>query len=125
MTRTQERGAFRGWVLMNLRGQDFIASTLRGSTRNLVDVTLHSQGPDGRQATVATLRAPVAGGRDLSRLLDLPLADRYWQLHIQGSGRRPGAGRTARTQSDGRTDGGRRRSSPAGGAFRGDSGHLQ
>ncbi|WP_412537833.1 ATP-binding protein [Longispora sp. K20-0274] len=87
------RQAFRGWVLMGIRGQDFIGATLRRISQNLLDVTLQAQSADGAQVAVATLRATVPGDRDLRREVDVTMAQRQWQLMIQApSTRLPGAG---------------------------------
>ena len=57
---------FRGWVLMGLRGQNFIGATLDRVSQNLVDVTLSAPSADGSYPTVATQHAAVAG--DLPRV---------------------------------------------------------
>jgi signal transduction histidine kinase/CHASE1-domain containing sensor protein len=78
--------AFRGWVLMGLRGQDFIGTTLARSSQNLVDVTVHADNLDGQRVTMATLRAGAAGRRDLSRSVEIKVADRTWRLLIRAHG---------------------------------------
>jgi PAS domain S-box-containing protein len=77
-----DRGAFRGWILMGLRGQDFASATLLRVSQQMMDISLRALNSNQEQVSVATLTAPVAGGRDMSRDLDVPVADRRWQLHI-------------------------------------------
>ncbi|GIG56892.1 hypothetical protein Lfu02_12640 [Longispora fulva] len=85
------RQEFRGWVLMGIRGQDFIGATLRRISQNLLDVTLSAQGADGARVAVATLRATVSGERDLHRDVDVTMAQRQWHLSIEApSERLPG-----------------------------------
>jgi PAS domain-containing protein len=79
---------FRGWVLMGMRGQDFIGTTLAHISQDLVDVTLRAQNTDHTTVPVATLRAAATGRRDRSHTVDVMVAERVWQLHIQANGRR-------------------------------------
>jgi hypothetical protein len=76
----QSTGAFRGWILMAMRGQDFIGSTLRVAAQGLLAVSLHVQ-HEGRLLEVARLK--LATGRpDLHRTVDVVVADRSWQLSV-------------------------------------------
>jgi signal transduction histidine kinase len=76
---------FRGWVLMGLRGQDFASATLQRVSQQVMDINLRALNSDQEQVSVATLTAPVNGVRDLSRDLDLQVADRRWRLHFTAS----------------------------------------
>ncbi|MFI5896617.1 ATP-binding protein [Actinoplanes sp. NPDC051513] len=78
--------AFRGWVLMGLRGQNFAAATLQRVSQQLLDINLRALNSNQDQVTVATLTAPAEGVRDISRDLSLTVADRRWQLHIAAHG---------------------------------------
>jgi PAS domain S-box-containing protein len=83
---------FRGWVLMGLRGQDFVGVRLRRVAQDLVDVYLRAHAVDGALVSVAELRAPVSGRRDVSRTVDVVVAQQVWQLQVQANGfRLPGA----------------------------------
>lgn len=73
---------FRGWVLMGLRGQDFASATLMRVSQQLMDITMRAMNSNQEQVPVATLTAPVDGNRDLSRELEIPVADRRWKLHL-------------------------------------------
>jgi PAS domain S-box-containing protein len=85
--------AFRGWILMGLRGQNFAAATLQRVSQQLLDIDLSALDSAQDEVSVAELTAPVAGRRDISRDLSFPVADRRWQLHVATHGRSlPGAG---------------------------------
>ncbi|MEV6596706.1 ATP-binding protein [Actinoplanes sp. NPDC051346] len=77
---------FRGWLLMGLRGHDFIAKTLHQEAQGLIDVSLRAEDVGGREAPVAALDAPVTGRRDLTRTVSVPVADRYWHLRVDAAG---------------------------------------
>jgi PAS domain S-box-containing protein len=79
--------AFRGWVLMGIRGWDLIGATLTRASQNLLDVTLRAPRADGTYPVVATQRASVTGDRDLSRSAEITVADRHWRLQVQAAGR--------------------------------------
>jgi signal transduction histidine kinase/CHASE1-domain containing sensor protein len=79
----QGRRAFRGWVLMGIRGQDFMGATLKDISQNRLDVALRTQNGDRTVVTVADLRMPSTGERDLRRVLQVDVANRQWQLDIQ------------------------------------------
>jgi signal transduction histidine kinase/CHASE1-domain containing sensor protein len=85
---------FLGWVLMGVRGQDFVGATLDRESQNLLDVTLRAQNAAGADTTVATRRAGVSGRRDLSNDVDVSVADWHWQLRVQASGHRLPGGTT-------------------------------
>lgn len=87
--------AFQGWVMMALRGQDFIKATLSRVAQNLVDVTLAAGNADGSRTTVATLTAAATGGRDLHRRVEIPVAQRRWELRTAAAhAALPGGGQT-------------------------------
>ncbi|GAA2514994.1 ATP-binding protein [Pilimelia columellifera] len=84
------RRPFRGWVIMGLRGKDFIAGTLTTASQGLVDVTLSA----ADAAPVASLRAAATGRRDLVRRVSVTIADKQWQLTAAAAGRRLPGGST-------------------------------
>jgi PAS domain S-box-containing protein len=86
--------AFLGWVLMGLRGQDFVGATLGRESQNLLDVTLRAQNADGAEVPVATQHTDVIGHRDLSNNVDIRVADRHWELRVQASSHRLPGGTT-------------------------------
>ncbi|MDR7275757.1 ATP-binding protein [Catenuloplanes atrovinosus] len=79
------RRAFRGWVLMGLRGQDFIGDALRESSQDLIDVTLRAHTATGT-ADIATLRAAAGGRRDLAWQANVRVANRSWMLAYAAAG---------------------------------------
>ncbi|MEU4236878.1 ATP-binding protein [Actinoplanes sp. NPDC026619] len=83
---------FQGWVVISLRGQDFITATLQKFAQDLVDVTLWVRTADRRAVTVAALRDADTNRRDLHRTLDLTVAQARWTIQIDASAARlPGA----------------------------------
>ncbi|AEV86208.1 Fis family transcriptional regulator [Actinoplanes sp. SE50] len=82
---------FRGWVVLGLRGGDFLAGVLSTVSQQQLDGSLVAVNSDGTRAEVATLRVP--GKRDLRREQAVPVADHVWELTLQAdSARLPGAG---------------------------------
>jgi signal transduction histidine kinase len=81
--------ALRGWLLLGLRGQTFVAGALNQAAQGLLDITLLAGAGAGVQ--VATLRAAYGDHRNLYRETVLPVADRQWRLRIgAAAGRLPG-----------------------------------
>ena len=86
------RRPFLGWVLMGLRGQDFITSALTQAGQGLVNVTLSAPAADGSRPTVAALRTHH-GRPDLRRTADVRVGNRVWHLDVSAdSDLLPGAG---------------------------------
>ncbi|MBG0817714.1 CHASE domain-containing protein [Planomonospora sp. ID82291] len=81
------RRPFVGWVLMGVRGRDFIEATLRRATQGMTDVRLLARHEDGALVPLAGL----SGGsrrdlpRDLHRTTSVRVAERDWQLEIDSS----------------------------------------
>lgn len=73
---------FLGWVLMGLRGQDFIAAAVRRSTQDTADVTLTARDADGTPGVVAAVRAGTGGRRTGHRTADVRVAQAQWRLRI-------------------------------------------
>ncbi|BAL86983.1 putative PAS-sensor signal transduction histidine kinase [Actinoplanes missouriensis 431] len=79
------RGAeqqFLGWVMLGVRGQNFMGDTLQHAGQGLLDLTLMAAGTDRREVTVAELGAASEGERDLVRTVDIPVADKSWTLRV-------------------------------------------
>jgi signal transduction histidine kinase len=82
---------FLGWVVLGLRGQDFVGTVLREISQSLVDVTLLSHSASGARVTVARLTAGDGHRRDLREIV--PVARAGWTLEITATAARlPGAG---------------------------------
>ncbi|MFC6580207.1 ATP-binding protein [Planomonospora parontospora] len=79
-----DRRPFVGWVLMGVRGQDFIGASLRRAAQGLSDVRLLARHGDGSLVPIAELRgrAPREVPRDLHRTTSVQVAQRHWQLEI-------------------------------------------
>lgn len=83
---------FRGWVLMGLRGQDFIGVALSRIARGVIDVTLSAINGDSTRTAVATLRTASGRRHDLHESVNVRVAQREWQLSIDAtSSTLPGA----------------------------------
>ncbi|GAA0477046.1 hypothetical protein Ade02nite_95520 [Paractinoplanes deccanensis] len=70
--------SFRGWVVLGLRGQDFLSGVLATVSQGQLDATLLAADRDGDRPVVAEY--PVAGATDLERRSDFRVADRQWTL---------------------------------------------
>ena len=86
---TPREGRFLGWLLMGMRGRDFISETLEMASQDTVAVTMID---DSTQAAAATPVARVSEGRvvgdpDLERLVTIPVAGRRWQLQVRPTAR--------------------------------------
>ena len=86
------RGAdpeFRGWLVLGMRGQDFLSGVLATVSQGQLDGELRAQNTDGSQPVVA--RYAVPGTPDLERQSLLDVADREWTLTVRAdSGNLPG-----------------------------------
>ncbi|WP_068923879.1 ATP-binding protein [Planobispora rosea] len=76
---------FLGWILMEVRGQDFIGATLQHVTHGSADVRLRAHHSDGTDVTVTTLKAAGDGTRDLRRTGQVRVAQRHWQLELSAT----------------------------------------
>ncbi|MDR7273271.1 ATP-binding protein [Catenuloplanes atrovinosus] len=71
-------GAFLGWLVMGMRGQDFLGEVLAAAGQELLGGSLSATDGSGMPTTVATLPAP--GEPDLHRESTVEVADRRWTL---------------------------------------------
>lgn len=78
---------FQGWVLMGLRGRDFMGAALTRASQDLVDVRLHAPRSDGTLPQVADRTTDLTGERDLFDRATIPVADRQWQVEVSAVGR--------------------------------------
>ncbi|GAA3446395.1 hypothetical protein Pve01_54010 [Planomonospora venezuelensis] len=68
-----------GWVMLGLRGQDFLGAVLSRIAQG-ADVHLRARQSDATSATVASL--VTAGGKELHRSVRIPVAQQSWQLDV-------------------------------------------
>lgn len=73
----------RGWVIMGIRGQDFVGTVLRQAAQGQVAVDLVAGDAAGLQTIVAG-HGPGASGHDLSVTIQVPVAQRAWTLRAAG-----------------------------------------
>ncbi|MBM2614469.1 sensor domain-containing diguanylate cyclase [Actinoplanes sp. LDG1-06] len=81
-------GEFMGWMVLSMRGHDFVEETLQAYAGELVKVTLSDL--DGTAATaVASTTAPAASLRDpgLRRVRTVRVGERDWQIYVQPTDR--------------------------------------
>ncbi|WP_245923980.1 ATP-binding protein [Paractinoplanes atraurantiacus] len=70
--------SFRGWMVLGLRGQDFLSGVLATVSQGQLDATLLAADRDGDRPVVADYS--VGGDADLERRGDFTVADRQWTL---------------------------------------------
>ncbi|MGI5244902.1 ATP-binding protein [Dactylosporangium sp. CA-139066] len=79
---------FKGWVVLGLRGQDFVGGVLSRATQGQADAELWAQNGGGQESRVAAL---AQGGRpDMSRTVRVPIANRQWRLVVAADSARLG-----------------------------------
>ena len=82
---------FRGWLVLGMRGQDFLDGVLATVSQGQLSGELLADNTDGTRPAVA--RYVVAGHDDLVRRSLLDVADREWTLIVRADqGNLPGAG---------------------------------
>ena len=84
---TPAAGRFRGWIVMGMRGGDFITDVLRSHSRGAVAVTL----TDLSTATPTVVAQPQAGAvapdGTLDRERTTEVGQRRWQLRVEPTGK--------------------------------------
>ncbi|GIF26928.1 hypothetical protein Ate02nite_96580 [Paractinoplanes tereljensis] len=81
---------FRGWLLLGMRGQDFLSAVLAAVSQGQLNGELLATNTDGSRPVVAHYFVP--GTPDMERQSLLDVADREWTLIIRAdSGNLPGA----------------------------------
>jgi signal transduction histidine kinase len=82
---TPDAGRFQGWILMGLRGTDFITTTMRTASQQTVAVRLFDVSTSGAPVVAV---AHYTEGRTITdprmaRTVVVPVAGREWQLLVQ------------------------------------------
>lgn len=82
---TDREGKFQGWLIMGMRGQDFMDETVQRASQDVVDVTLID---DSTPASAAVPLAKLSRGRavantGLERQTTLLVAGTRWQLKMR------------------------------------------
>ncbi|WP_250037916.1 ATP-binding protein [Paractinoplanes maris] len=84
---------FRGWLVLGLRGTDFLKGMLATVSQGQLDGELLATNRDGARTVVAGYTVP--GDTDLRRSVDFVVADRKWTLITRADAARlPGASST-------------------------------
>ena len=83
---TPHRGRFEGWLVLGMRGRDFIRQTMREASQRTVAVTLRERSEPASPASVTV--AQVGDGRvvddpALRRTASVRVAGRTWQLLVR------------------------------------------
>lgn len=85
-----------GWVVIGVRGQDFMSAALGRGTRVQLDVTLRASDEKGANVTVARVPARYDNHRNLHHTTTVPVAQRTWELRADAaSGQLSGGGSPA------------------------------
>lgn len=79
----QGQRPFRGWIVLGIRGRDFVSAILHHASQDRVDVTLLAPSIVGALTPVATQRSARHGTRDLLRTKTVAVADRTWRLEVR------------------------------------------
>jgi signal transduction histidine kinase len=69
---------FRGWLVLNMRGQDFLGEVLATVSQGQLDAQLFASTTTGSLIAVATYTG--LGTPDLERSADIPVANQKWTL---------------------------------------------
>jgi signal transduction histidine kinase len=87
------RPVFRGWLVLGLRGADFLGGVLATVSQGQLDGELLARNADGARPAVA--RYDLPGRTDLVRELGFAVADREWTLVARADSRRLPGGRSS------------------------------
>jgi len=82
---TTHQDEFLGWLVMGMRGRDFIDTTMAQASQDSVAVTLIDSSTPTREA-VPVAHVGLGGvveGSGLDRSVSLPVAGRTWELRVQ------------------------------------------
>jgi signal transduction histidine kinase len=84
---------FRGWLVLDMRGQDFLSGVLATISQGQLDAELLATTATGGHPTVATHVEP--GTPDLTRRTSIPVVNQMWTLIISADSERlPGTDRS-------------------------------
>jgi signal transduction histidine kinase len=80
---TPDAAQFRGWIMMGLRGGDFITETLRQASQHTAVVSLSDTSTAGRPVTVARVAdGTILRDARLHRQVSVDIGQRRWQLDV-------------------------------------------
>ncbi|WP_432986412.1 ATP-binding protein [Dactylosporangium sp. CA-233914] len=79
---------FKGWVVLGLRGQDFVGGVLTQAMQGQADAELWARNGNGQEARVAQLHQ--GGHPDLKRDMRVQIANRQWRLVVSADSARLG-----------------------------------
>lgn len=81
---TAHEGRFEGWLLMGMRGRDFIDETMNTAAQSTVSATLSDESTSGAVVPVASVNnGSVISGPALQRRVAVQVAGRTWRLQVQ------------------------------------------
>ncbi|MFG1608079.1 ATP-binding protein [Actinoplanes sp. NPDC049265] len=79
-------GQFRGWIVLGVRGGDFLRQSIGVVARDTVTVTLRDTAADGRQIVLAAWTPPgVTVEQRTSRTTTVEAPQRQWQLRVSAT----------------------------------------
>jgi diguanylate cyclase (GGDEF)-like protein len=86
---TPNEGVFLGWLLMGMRGGDFVDETLNQASQDTVAVTLIDSSTATTAAVPVAEVAPgsIVEGTGLDRSVDITVAGRTWELRVRPTDR--------------------------------------
>jgi diguanylate cyclase (GGDEF)-like protein len=86
---TPRKGLFQGWLVLGMRGQDFIGETMLQASQDDVAVTLIDNSTPTTARVLVTRVSPgsLVEGTGLERTADINVAGRTWQLQVQPTAR--------------------------------------
>ena len=83
-----DKGRFRGWVVIGLRGGDFLQQSIGVVARDTVAVTLRDITTDGQLAVLAGWQPPGARtDQSQSKVVVIDVLQRIWQLKVTATTR--------------------------------------
>ncbi|WP_212999668.1 sensor histidine kinase [Winogradskya consettensis] len=81
-----DRDLFRGWMVLGVRGGDFLRESIGVVARNAVAVTLHDTSRAGEQTVLARWEPPDAVVGDIgTRTVAIDAPQRVWQLSVSAT----------------------------------------
>jgi diguanylate cyclase (GGDEF)-like protein len=83
---TPDAGRFRGWIVMGMRGGDFMRETLQSQSRGAVSVTLTDQSTSTPTIVARPQTSAPAGTGALDRRRGVIVGQRHWQLQLEPTG---------------------------------------
>ena len=84
---TANEGVFQGWLLMGMRGGDFIDETMKKASQDTVAVTLSDHSSSASVPVAQIGPGSIVEGTGLDRSVAITVAGRTWQLDVQPTAR--------------------------------------